>query len=204
MRIIAGSAGGRRLVAPPEGTRPTTDRVREALFSSLDSVIRLEHGGWQGVRVLDLFAGSGAVGLEAMSRGAGSATLVERDRRCAEVLRRNVAAVAPSAHVVVADAMTWTPTGGPFDLVYVDPPYSVPDEDVRAFLSAFWRHGAFADGAVVVVERAQRSGDPWPDRGFERIRNRDYGDTRLWYGRASQPGAASPPRRATAMVEEEA
>ncbi|MGA0091699.1 MAG: RsmD family RNA methyltransferase, partial [Candidatus Nanopelagicales bacterium] len=100
MRIIAGNAGGRRLDAPPPGTRPTTDRVREALFSSLDSAIRLEHGGWDGVRVLDLFAGSGAVGLEAMSRGAGSATLVERDRRCAEVLRRNVAAVAPSAHVV--------------------------------------------------------------------------------------------------------
>jgi len=204
MRIIAGNAGGRRLDAPPPGTRPTTDRVREALFSSLDSAIRLEHGGWDGVRVLDLFAGSGAVGLEAMSRGAGSATLVERDRRCAEVLSRNVAAVAPSAHVVVADATTWTPTGGPFDLVYVDPPYSLPDDDVRAVLSALWRQGAVADGAVVVVERSQRTGDPWPDRGFEPLRNRDYGDTRLWYGRASQPGAASPPRRATTMVEEEA
>ena len=186
MRIIAGHAGGRRLAAPPEGTRPTTDRVREALFSSLDTHVRETYGGWSDVRFLDLFAGSGAVGLEAMSRGAAEATLVERDRRCLEVLRRNVATVDARARVVAADATRWRPEGGPFDVIYIDPPYALPDDDVRVLLAALVVHGAVAEGALAVVERSVRSQAPWPTSGWEELRKRDYGDTALWYGRASR------------------
>ena len=183
MRIIAGEAGGRRLRVPPEGTRPTTDRVREALFSSLDAHVRDLPEGWQGVRFLDLFAGSGAIGLEALSRGARSATLVERDRRCLEVLRRNVAEIDPRAHVESADAFTWRPTGEAVDIAYVDPPYDVPDDDVRSLLGDLAGHDLFAPGALVVVERSRRSDMPWPDGGWEALRKRDYGVTALWYGR---------------------
>lgn len=185
MRIIAGHAGGRRLAVPPAGTRPTTDRVREALFSSLDAHVREASGGWAGMRVLDLFAGSGAIGLEALSRGASAATLVERDRRCLEVLRRNVAAVDPRARVVAADALTWPPVGGPYGLAYVDPPYALADDEVRELLGGLARHGALAEGALVVVERSSRSESPWPAQGWEHLRKRDYGDTALWYGRAT-------------------
>lgn len=190
MRIIAGSAGGRRILAPPQGTRPTTDRVREALFSSLDSHVSSHPGGWGGVRMLDLFAGSGAVGLEAMSRGAASVTLVEHDRRVLEVLRRNVAVVDPRANVVAADAFAWRPTGDPYDIVFVDPPYSVPDEKVRDLLAGLIAQGILTEGALIVVERSQRSGAPWPaDHGdadhVDSVRKREYGDTVLWYGLSS-------------------
>lgn len=186
MRIIAGQAGGRRLAAPPDGTRPTTDRVREALFSSLDTHVRETYGGWSDVRFLDLFAGSGAVGLEAMSRGAAEATLVERDRRCLEVLRRNVAAVDARARVVAADVTRWRPEGGPYGLVFVDPPYALPDTDIAGVLSALVAHGALAEGALVVVERSVRSPAPWPQSGWDELRKRDYGDTALWYGQVSR------------------
>ena len=186
MRIIAGHAGGRRLAAPPDGTRPTTDRVREALFSSLDAHVREHLGGWGNVTVLDLFAGSGAIGLEAMSRGARGATLVERDRRCLAVLRRNVAEVDPRARIVSADVASWRPDGGPYDVVYVDPPYAVPDDDVRALLASLAKGGSLAEEALVIVERSFRSPEPWPASGWVPLRKRDYGDTALWYGRASR------------------
>jgi 16S rRNA (guanine966-N2)-methyltransferase len=191
MRIIAGVAGGRRLAAPPSSTRPTTDRVREALFSSLDSHVREHAGGWGAIRMLDVFAGSGAIGLEALSRGADAATLVERDRRCLEVLRRNVATVDPRARVVAADALSWRPEGGPYDVVFLDPPYDLATDDVRVVLASLVRHGALAEGALVIVERSARSAAPWPSEGFEELRKRDYGDTALWYGRLSPSGAAS-------------
>jgi 16S rRNA (guanine966-N2)-methyltransferase len=178
VRIIGGSAGGRRLAAPPASTRPTTDRVREALFSSLEARI----DDWSGVRVLDLFAGSGAIGLEALSRGASDATLVERDRRCLEILRRNAQSIAPGARVIAHDALTWTPDRA-FDFVYLDPPYAMPDDDVRALLDSLGRAGALASDALVVVERSTRSESPWPSSGWDGERRRDYGETSLWYGR---------------------
>jgi 16S rRNA (guanine966-N2)-methyltransferase len=200
MRIIAGAAGGRRLSAPPEGTRPTTDRVREALFSSLNTYLRDARLDWSQIHVLDLFAGSGAVGLEALSRGAASATLIERDRRCLQVLRANIQAVDPRAVVVPVDAFAWVPEGHRFDLVYLDPPYDVSDGDVKGLLAGLRDQDAFADEALIVVERSRRSGSPWSNTGFQAVRERDYGDTRLWYGRVI-PAATMEP---AATVEEEA
>ena len=120
MRIIAGQWGGRRLVAPRgQGTRPTSDRVREALFSIL--------GPLDGERVLDLFAGSGALGLEALSRGAAHATFVERERAALRALRDNVADLGAQADVVAADAKAFLRAaqerGAQYDLVFLDPPY---------------------------------------------------------------------------------
>lgn len=175
-RIIAGSAGGRRLAVPPRGTRPTSDRVREALFSAL------EHDpGLDGAAVLDLCAGSGALGLEALSRGAGHALLVESDRRAAGVLRRNVADLGlPGAHVRVAPAaaVLEAPADRAYEVVLVDPPYDLPDAEVAGWLAAAAAHGWLAAGAVVVVERRAGPPFPWP-AALSAVRERRYGDTVL-------------------------
>jgi 16S rRNA (guanine966-N2)-methyltransferase len=153
--------------------------VREALFSSLESML----GGWTGLRVLDAYAGSGAVGLEALSRGAAEVTFVERDRRAATLLRRNIDAVGlPGARVLVADAATADPTG-PFDLAFLDPPYDVPDRDVAAVLERWATPSVLDQEALVIVEREVRSGAPWPESGWDSLRRREYGETALWYGR---------------------
>jgi len=181
-RIIGGVAGGRRLSMPKgRATRPTSDRVREGLFSSLG-------GDLTGLAFLDLYAGSGAVGLEAASRGAASVVLVERDARAVEVIRSNAAAVALPAVVVRAEPVarflaepSVTPFDPkPFDIVFLDPPYSDPVVDVLARLvDGEWLS---ADG-VVVVERATRDEAPdWPP-GLVEDRSRRYGDSTLWYGR---------------------
>lgn len=178
VRIIGGQAGGRRLVVPPAGTRPTTDRVREALFSSLDALL----GDWSGLRILDAYAGSGAVGLEALSRGARSATFVERDRRTAAILRRNIETVGlPGASVIVADAQQ-ADLPGPYDLVFLDPPYAAADEEVAGLLDRLAAMGAVPPEGFAVVERDVRSGAPWPREGWDALRRRDYGETSLWYG----------------------
>ncbi len=191
-RIIAGAARGRRLAVPPAGTRPTSDRVREALMSALEH----QAGTLGGAHVADLYAGSGAVGLEALSRGAAHALLVERDRRAADVLRRNVATVGIGGAAVLTDdvvRLTAAPPPAaarpPYDLVFLDPPYDVADDVVARVLEGLGEHGWLADGAVVVVERAKprRSELPaWPD-GYEGLRDRPYGETvlrtALWYGR---------------------
>ena len=175
MRIVAGAAKGRRLTAPPGAdVRPTADRVKEALFSSLQGVV-------PGARVLDLYAGSGSLGLEALSRGASSVTFVERHGRTLEALRRNVAAVGlPGATVVPGDVhavLAGGPPGAPFDLVLVDPPYREPAASLERVLAALVAH--LAPGAVVVVERAARDGAPrWPDDLLPEGARR-YGDTAL-------------------------
>ncbi|AEA26915.1 16S rRNA (guanine(966)-N(2))-methyltransferase RsmD [Pseudonocardia benzenivorans] len=178
-RIIAGRAGGRRLVVPPRGTRPTSDRVREALFSALDA-----DPGLDGARVLDLCAGSGALGLEALSRGAAHAVFVESDKKAANILRRNVSELGLGGEVVaatVAAALAGAPRGR-FDVVLADPPYAVPDTEIAAWLSAAARGGWLAEQTVVVVERDARSGSfGWPE-GFEGRRERRYGDTVLHVG----------------------
>jgi len=189
-RVIAGAAKGRRLAVPPgDGTRPTSDRAREALFSALDA----EFGGFDGLAVLDLFAGSGALGLEALSRGAARVVLVEADRRAAGVIRGNVDVVGAGTRDVrvVTDRAERYVDGeppGPFDLVLLDPPYAVGDADVTKILSALSARGWLADEASVVLERSARDADfRWPE-GYEATRSKSYGEARLhyavWYVRA--------------------
>ncbi|MFF7205799.1 MULTISPECIES: 16S rRNA (guanine(966)-N(2))-methyltransferase RsmD [unclassified Streptomyces] len=185
-RVIAGTAGGRRLAVPPgTGTRPTSDRAREGLFSSWESLL----GTLAGLRVADLYAGSGAVGLEALSRGASHALLVEADARAARIVRENVRTLGlPGAEVRTGKAeqiVTGPAPGDPYDVVFLDPPYAVTDDDLREILLTLRSEGWLADDAVVTVERSTRGGEfVWP-QGFEPVRARRYGEGTLWYGRAA-------------------
>jgi len=188
-RIIAGTARGRRLAVPPTGTRPTSDRVREALFSSVDSELIAGGRSWQGLTVLDLFAGSGALGLEALSRGAGSAILVEKSRAAAKVASANVVAVGlPGAQVLIRDAWSLAsmpPPSGGVDLCFADPPYEWPSNDIRSLLSELAGASWFDSQARVVIERpAKEASHPFPAHWIERSR-RSYGDTVLWYGQVA-------------------
>jgi len=181
-RLIAGKAGGRRLRVPPgQGTRPTSDRAREGLFASLVS----EFGDLSHLRVLDLYAGSGAVGLEALSRGAARVLLVESDARAASVIKANIEAIAlPGAAVAagrVERLLGRPPEGGRYDLVFADPPYVVTGEAVARVLTQL-KNGWLCEGALVVVERATRSGPlDWPP-GFSAGKSRRYGEATFWYG----------------------
>ncbi|WP_028476473.1 16S rRNA (guanine(966)-N(2))-methyltransferase RsmD [Nocardia sp. CNY236] len=176
-RIVAGTAGGRRLRVPPSGTRPTSDRVREALFSVVTSRWELA-----GAHVLDLYAGSGALGLEALSRGAERALFVESDRTAAAVVRGNIANLGLSgAEVLVAPVARVLHRGetGAFDVVFSDPPYAMDAAAVAADLRALVEYGWLRSGAVVVVERSTRSPEtPWPT-GFVVASPRRYGETRI-------------------------
>ncbi|GIJ20087.1 16S rRNA (guanine(966)-N(2))-methyltransferase RsmD [Micromonospora lutea] len=185
-RIVAGSLGGRRLTAPSgAGTRPTSDRVREALFSAVEAEVDLD-----GARFADLYAGSGAVGLEALSRGAAHALLVESDPRAARVIRENLTAlrVGSSARLVtgkVATVLAAGAEGDPYDVVFADPPYALPDDGIQAMLAALLDRGWLAPEALVVVERSSRSGPVEWVEGITGQRSRRYGETTLWYGRRS-------------------
>ena len=186
-RIIGGHAGGRRINAP-EGpdTRPTSDRVREALFSAIESWA----GEWDGIRFLDLYAGSGAVGLEAWSRGAEAVTFVEQDRRAAELIRANARTVGFDAADVrtgaVSTVLAQTPTAA-YDVVFCDPPYPLDNAAVEADLAALVANDWLVVDPLVVVERGRRSRDfAWP-APLEAYRNKKYGETVLWYGHAADP-----------------
>jgi 16S rRNA (guanine966-N2)-methyltransferase len=178
-RIVAGAAGGRRLTVPPHGTRPTTDRVREALFNVLAARI-----DFSGLAVVDLYAGSGALGLEALSRGAGSVLFVDDDRRAAAVITANIDTVGLPGATVRRSAVAAVlggppPAGRGVDLVLADPPYETPAAEVESMLSLLQRNHWVRPGAVVVVERPA-AGAPliWPD-GWTAWPARRYGDTRL-------------------------
>lgn len=181
MRIVAGAAKGRRLVVPARGTRPTSDRAREALFSTLGGLLDLD-----GARVLDLYAGTGAVGLEALSRGASHVTFVESDRTAAAILRRNVEVVGlPGAHLVTSSVERYLAgdEGGSFELAYLDPPYALDDGALGAVLAELGAPHRLAAGAVVVVERPAHACEPrWPDV-IQSVKQRRYGAGVLWYGR---------------------
>ena len=187
-RIIGGSAGGRR-IQTPRGvhTRPTSDRVREALFSAIESWC----GSLHGLRFLDLYAGSGAVGLEAWSRGAGVVTLVEQDRRTASLIGDNARSLGFAKANIVAAPVNGTlqrPPAAPYDVAFLDPPYPHDDDAVTKDLHSLADNGWLVPGAMVVVERSARSPEPvWPP-GFTDTREKRYGETVLWYGHAaSQP-----------------
>ena len=190
-RIISGAAGGVRLASVPgDNTRPTTDRVKESLFSKLESydIIR-------GARVLDAFGGSGALGCEALSRGAASVTLLETYPKAVAVIRKNVAAVekamgrtgsgssgatGSAARVQQSQALTYVKSAsGPWDLVFVDPPYAMPNEQVSELLEALTPK--LAEGAVVVVERSSRDAEPVWGEGLYCFSTRQHGETVLYY-----------------------
>ena len=189
-RIIAGTAGGSTLSSVPgDGTRPTTDRVKEALFSRLES-----YGILQDARVLDLFAGSGALGVESASRGARSVVLVELADKAAAACRSNAGLVngilgRPCVNVHRAKAETYllrVPEDVRWDVVFIDPPYAVTETELSAVLTPLAGH--LAEGAVVVLERSTRSPEPaWPD-GLERFSEKKYGETTLWF---AEPAADS-------------
>ena len=181
-RLIAGVAGGRRLKVPPVGVRPTGDRAREGLFNSLGTLLDLE-----GAAVLDLYAGSGALGLEALSRGAAGAVFVESSPRVLPVLRANLAAVGLPGGRVVAGSVPTVVAGralGAFDLVLADPPYDVPVDEVLGVLRGLVDGGWLAPGAVLAVERSSRA-EPfeWPTP-LAGLRDRRYGEAMLRYGRS--------------------
>lgn len=195
-RIIAGRAGGRRLQTPKgDQTRPTSDRVREALFSAIESWA----GSLHDLRFLDLYAGSGAIGLEAWSRGAAAVTLVESDRRTADLVRANARSVGCDVADVVARSVTATlseTARSSYDIVFSDPPYPLDDEAVAGDLALLAAHGWLAEGALVVVERSRRSPEPtWP-AGLEplagRRRLKKYGETHLWLAEAGPTASLAP------------
>jgi len=171
MRIIAGRAKGRRLRAPAgPGTRPMMDRAREALFSALGPAV-VE------ARVLDLYAGSGSIGLEALSRGAAEVVFVERGRAALAALRANVEAVGLGGVIVAGDVGSHLAGGdGLFDLVFVDPPFSLPLaslEEVLALAASF-----LGPGGMVVVHRRSGTGPPLAP-GLVEVSRRRYGDTEI-------------------------
>jgi 16S rRNA (guanine966-N2)-methyltransferase len=182
-RVIAGQAGGRRLAVPAgRDTRPTSDRAREGLFATIASIA----GPLPGARFLDLYAGSGAVGLEALSRGAGHVLLVESGARASRVIRENITALGlPGAEVItdrVERVLAHGPAGDRYDIVFADPPYATPGEDVSRMLGRLTDRTWLAPGALVIVERATRSGPvTWPE-GFAADRARRYGEATFWYG----------------------
>jgi 16S rRNA (guanine966-N2)-methyltransferase len=182
-RIIAGKAGSLNLEVPQGPTRPTSERVREAMFSAIDHLIDLP-----GAHVLDLYAGSGALGLEAASRGATRVVFVDSSKKAARVLATNISRIRQSLgdghtfQVMTSPAMTFCQNlhaSESFDLVLLDPPYDHSAEDITDCLLAL--RPALADGSLVIVERAKKSVAPqWP--GFlEVIRHKTYGDTAVFF-----------------------
>ncbi len=181
-RIIAGFAGSLTLAVPHTGTRPTSDRVREAIFSSLDA-----RGVIAGARVLDLYAGSGALGLEAASRGAATVTLVEKSINATQACRKNAALVLKSAP---AGSLSIEVSGSPvqafltgssaeWDVAFLDPPYDLGAAELVHNLEQLVSR--LSEDAVVVVERSSRDAEPaWP-AGLELDKRKDYGDTTLWW-----------------------
>lgn len=182
-RIVSGFAGSLVLRVPKSGTRPTSDRVREAIFSALDARDEL-----RGARVLDLFAGSGALGLEAASRGAATVMLVEKSAEAAAVIRVNISALLkaapkdgkPKLEVRSTTVQTFLAgSGSTFDLVFIDPPYDLGDDDVRDILSVLEHR--LAPHATVCLERSARSAEPELPPGLVLDRRKDYGDTALYW-----------------------
>lgn len=186
-RIVAGTAGGRNLQVPKSGTRPTSERVREAMFS------RLEHYGYiEGCAVLDLYAGSAVLGLEAKSRGARSVVSVEASRQAAGVARANAKATGLEIDVVPMKAETYLATepSERFDLAFLDPPYDIGEGALALVLELLVPH--LAADAMVVVERSKHSPEPaWPE-GLELDDDRTWGDTRVWSAVMAGEGRLEP------------
>lgn len=188
-RIIGGDLRGRKLKVPELQTRPTSSRVREAIFSSVEHAV----SGLSDLRVLDLFAGSGALGIESISRGAAEAVLIEKDLRAADTLHSNIESLGlKTARVVITDAIeetSKTSSRGKFDVVFIDPPYELADEQVDVLLGQLVKNGWLADFALLVVERGAKSKVIWP-KTVEELRQKFYGDTTIWYGQYLEEAVA--------------
>ncbi|MEI6108698.1 MAG: 16S rRNA (guanine(966)-N(2))-methyltransferase RsmD [Actinomycetes bacterium] len=180
-RIIGGNFRGRNLKVPDSVTRPTSSRVREAVFSSVEHAV----SGLSDLRVLDLFAGSGALGIEAISRGAAEVVLIEKDLRAVDVLHTNIAELkVENARVVIADVLQevkQNSTRGKFDVVFVDAPYATADDEITEVILGLAANNWLAEYAVLVVERGSKSVVTWP-KSYEELRKKVYGDTAIWYG----------------------
>ncbi len=191
MRIIAGLAKGRTLATVAGATRPTSDRAREGLFSSLLS----EFGDFTALNVLDLFAGSGAIGLEALSRGASLVHAVEKNEGACKTITKNSALVATAKppgefHLFSISAMKFLaiPAPATYDIVYVDPPYDYSDVELYKELVQLRAGNFLKADAVIAIERASKSGPvKWPT-GYESIRERNYGQALICYGKLAQNG----------------
>jgi 16S rRNA (guanine966-N2)-methyltransferase len=182
-RIISGFAGSLTLAVPSSGTRPTSDRVREAIFSALDA-----RGALEGARVVDLYAGTGSLGLEAASRGAASVVLVEKGPAAARACRTNAALVLKSAprgrepRIETSGQSVdgfLAPSVATWDVVFLDPPYELTESELAHTLTLLAPR--LGDDAVVVLERSSRSPQPALPAGLEVERRKDYGDTTLWW-----------------------
>jgi 16S rRNA (guanine(966)-N(2))-methyltransferase RsmD len=187
--VIAGVARGRRLVAPGPGTRPLGDRVKQSLFAILEPDIR-------DAAFLDLFAGSGAAGIEALSRGAGLAVLVEHSRQVGQVIEQNLRAaglLGPRARVVVADVLAWLASdgagrdGGAFAAIFLDPPYDEPQLVDHALdgIAGAGRGGVLGPDGVVVVKHSRRHPPPARIRLLRSVREERFGETTLTFYRWS-------------------
>lgn len=187
-RIIAGSVRGHSLKVPKKGTRPTSDKIRGAIFSRLQ--------GWQaieGARVLDLFAGSGALGLEALSRGAATATLVERAGPAASIIKENARSTGMTSRttIMVRDAAKYLRANKEaFDLAFVDPPYDLGDDELAALLALL--QPRLSDDALVIVERDIRSPEPILPEDLGLVDSKTWGDTRAWFIEVVRPTQSDP------------
>ncbi len=173
MRVIAGKFKGRRLQSPPGMTaRPTADRVREALFGALQFRIN-------GLRVLDAFAGSGALGIEALSRGAAHVDFAEQDEKCIVTIKKNLGALKTENYRIYrGDVIRLLSVLGSYDLLLADPPY---DSDAYIpLLEAAHKHGSLNAGAIAVLETKRRF-DFVPPMGYNLTKHANYGETSLWY-----------------------
>jgi 16S rRNA (guanine966-N2)-methyltransferase len=197
-RIIAGSRGGQRIAMPPGNrSRPTTDRVREALFSAITAwagtAAAPVEKSLDGLAFCDLYAGSGAVGLEAASRGARRVLLVERDPRTARLSRRNAEALGLAVDVVISpvEQALRKPPAQPFDVVFADPPYELDTDRVSAQLAELFVKGWVGGRSLIVVERSRRTPQlVWPEAAAKRW-SRAYGETILCFG-ALEPTSGGP------------
>lgn len=191
MRIIAGVAKGRSLSSVAGATRPTSDRAREAIFSTLTS----EFGDFLGLQILDLFAGSGAMGLEALSRGASLVHCVEKDDAAAKTISTNASLVQKAQpvgvfhlfHMSAQKFVEGTPQNQ-YHFIYIDPPYDFSDSEISTILEKLHENNFFKDDAVIAIERASKTKQPvWP-QGYEPSRTKVYGQASIYYANYAKNG----------------
>lgn len=187
-RIIAGMATGQRLKVPQVGTRPTSDRIREALFSTIDSWLSSQGRAWADSNFVDLFGGSGAIGLEAKSRGAHRVCVVESQSAAARLISENSSLSKCSVDILRQDAYRWNPDEFT-TIVFADPPYADSDDAAKAMFDRLTSDPLLA-GALIICERGKKSGSPWSSETalrLERSWEKKYGDTVVWYGHVVGP-----------------